>query len=615
MNNRVAIICALSFSIAALGDDDFAPFTNEAASRGLNYLVAAYGAGPGVLGSGLCTADLDGDGETDIVAMGKASGIIGVFRNLGDGIFSLQVSGVMPLPLGSAVAAGDYDSDGDLDLVFSQMGGAPRLCRQDAPFVFTDVTQSASLTGNHAGRSIAWVDADGDGRLDILMACYSGYTSELENSTTRLWRNQGDGTFSDVTVVSGLGASMKTFVACAFDFDHDGDADLYFSNDRGHLGPDYLGNRLYRNDGGVFTDASIGCGANPGYYSMGVGLGDLDENGLMDLMTTNIATADQPLGAINPLFMATEIGVFEESSVDWGIVPSIANETGWAVNFFDANNDCRLDVFLCNQFTPDRFFVQGLSPTMQEMAHGANLAGPSGVTFCSVIADVDGDGGLDILSNHSSGNIRLMMNNEAIRRSWLALRVRGEGRNRDAVGARLRIDAGGHSMIRQVLAGGTGYLGMNDLVVHAGCGDAAVARVQVWWPNSSISRTVDNLPTSKRWSIYPPSALGDGDQDGDADAEDLARFELCAAANALTAGCEMFDFDGDSDLDQVDLKALNARIAHNACDLDDDGVVSASDLAILLANWGNGSSGDVDGSGLVDAADLTLMLAMWGEPY
>lgn len=156
---------------------------------------------------------------------------------------------------------------------------------------------------------------------------------------------------------------------------------------------------------------------------------------------------------------------------------------------------------------------------------------------------------------------------------------------------------------------------MNDLVVHAGCGDAAVARVQVWWPNSSISRTVDNLPTSKRWSIYPPSALGDGDQDGDADAEDLARFELCAAANALTAGCEMFDFDGDSDLDQVDLKALNARIAHNACDLDDDGVVSASDLAILLANWGNGSSGDVDGSGLVDAADLTLMLAMWGEPY
>ena len=222
-------LTALVASALIAGDgsatDDFAPFTNEGSSRGLNYLVASYGSGPGVLGSGLCAADLDGDGNTDIVAMGKASGIIGVYRNVGAGMFVAQSSGIAPLTAGASVAAGDFDADGDLDLAFSQMSGTPRLYRHDAPFVFVDVTESAGFTGDHAGRTLTWTDANGDGHIDLLMACYSGYTTALANSTTRLWRNLGDGTFIDVTTASGLGARMRTFVALAFDFDHDGDAD------------------------------------------------------------------------------------------------------------------------------------------------------------------------------------------------------------------------------------------------------------------------------------------------------------------------------------------------------------------------------------------------------
>ena len=609
---RAPFIFVLSHSRAATAEVDFTPFTNEATSRGLNYLVAAYGAGPGFLGSGLCAADLDGDGHCDVVAMGKASGLIGVFKNLGGGQFAAQISGIAAMPLGSGVAAGDFDSDGDLDLVFSQMGAPPRLYRHDAPFAFTDVTAASNLAGDHAGRSIAWFDADGDGRLDILMACYAGYTTALANSATKLWRNQGNSTFVDVTESSGLGDPMRTFVACPFDFDNDGDGDIYVSNDRGHLGPDYEGNRLYRNDGGFFTDISSGCGASPGYFSMGVAVGDLDENGLIDLMTTNIASENQPLGAINPLFMAVKPGVFQESSVSWGIAPVFEGETGWAVHFLDADNDGLHDLFLNNQATPDRFFRNLGSGTMQEMASAANLSGSAGFSFCSVVADFDGDGGLDILSNHSSGNLRLMMNHEGLRRNWLSLRIRADGFNRDAVGASVVVQSGGRTMSRSVFAGGTGYLGMSDSFVHVGCGSGATAIVQVRWPNSNETRVLTQLPTSSRWTIYPQSMLGDGDGDGDADGLDLVQFDGCAARGVLTAGCEMFDFDGNSTLDESDRSALQVRIAHDACDLNHDGRVSAADLTVMLGSWGGASEADIDGSGNVDALDLALLLAAWG---
>lgn len=608
----VGLLASLCTAHIAWAKVDFTPFTSEATTRGVNYLVASYGTGPGFLGSGLCAADLDGDGNTDIVAMGKASGIISVFRNVGGGMFAAQTSSIAPLSVGSSVAAGDFDSDGDLDLVFSQMGGPPRLYRQDAPFIFSDITTQAGLTGAHAGRTIAWFDANGDGRLDILMACYTGYLLELPSSTTRIWRNEGDGTFTDITISSGLGVPMKTFVVTPFDFDHDGDADLYFSNDRGFYAPTFMGNRLYRNDGGFFTDISENCGASPGYDSMGVAVGDLDENGWMDLMTTNLATKNQPLSAIHPLFLAVGVGIFQESSVAWGIVPQIANETGWAVHQFDVDNDGMLDVFLNNQFTPDRLFRQDLPGHTIEMAEAANLLGSSGVSFCSVVSDFDNDGGLDILSNHAGGNLRMMMNQEAAERSWLELQIRGEGLNRDAIGARLVVHANGRSMIRQVFAGGTGYLGMNDPRIHVGCANAVTASVQVWWPNSSSTRVLTNLPTSKRWTIYPPSALGDGNFNGEADESDLILFDQCAAQSGLTVGCEMFDFDGNSVLDAADRSALQIRINRDAADVNNDGHVNGGDLAILLGGWGSNSIGDINHSGLVDAVDLAMLLAAWG---
>ncbi len=610
--NEVAILLGVLVSSSAFATDNFAPFTNEAAARGLNYLVAGYGLGPGVLGSGLCAADLDGDGNTDIVAMGKASGIIGVFRNIGDGVFVAQTHGIAPLASGASVAAGDYDSDGDLDLAFSQMGGPVRLYRHDRPFAFVDVSSDARLTGDHAGRTIAWTDADGDGRIDILLACYTGYTTALANSTTRLWRNLGNGAFADVTLASGLGAAMKTFVVIPFDFDHDGDPDLYFSNDRGHLAPDFVGNRLYRNDGGSFVDVSTGSGANLGYFSMGAAVGDLDADGWMDIMTTNFASENQPLGAIHPLFISAAVGLYEESSAAWGVGPIIPNETGWATHFLDADNDGLLDLLVNNQTTSDRFFHQTSAGSMQEVAARVNLAGSSGAAFCSVVADFNGDGALDILSNHAGGNLRLLMNNEGARRTWLSLRVRGVGLNRDAIGARVVVTAGGHEMARQVLAGGAGYLGMSDSVIHVGCNSAATAAVHVWWPNTAQTRTLINLPTSAKWTIYPPSSLGDGDHDTDRDAHDLALFDECVIPGGLREGCEMFDFDGNSALDARDRALLQQQILHDACDLNGDGIVSAVDLAFVLSGWGSAATGDIDASGTIDAVDLAYLLANWG---
>lgn len=611
MGRLLPTLASIAIGCPLYAGSEFVPYTSEASLRGLSYLIAAYGSGPGVLGSGLCAADLDSDGDVDIVAMGKASGIIGVFRNSGTGTFTSVVSGIAPMPLGSSVAAGDYDSDGDLDLVFSQMGAPVRLYRNDSQLSFTEVTLASAITGDHAGRTVAWTDYDSDGRIDILLACYTGFNSSLAGSTSRLWRNLGDGTFSDVTASVGLGSAMRTFVILPFDYDHDGDADLYFSNDRGHLAPDYLGNRLYRNDDGHFTDVSVGSGANLGYFSMGIAVGDLDENGLMDLFTTNIASANQPIGAINPLYMAVGAGEFIESCYAWGVLPFIANETGWAAHFFDANNDALLDLYLNNQLTADRFFLHDAQSVMHESAAQVGLSGTAGAAFCSVLADFDGDGGMDVLSNHAGSNIRLLMNNEGRRRSWLSLSVVGEGLNRNAIGARVRVIAQGQTMERQVFAGGTGYLGMSQMAAHVGCASANTATVEVIWPATGSMRTIANLPTAARWSIYPPGQLGDGDRDGDWDSNDSVMFEACAAGGSLNAGCEVFDMNSDSMIDAQDRDLLAARVLRDACDLNNDAQVDALDLATLMANWG-GIKGDIDGSGSVDALDLALLLASWG---
>jgi hypothetical protein len=212
------------------------------------------------------------------------------------------------------------------------------------------------------------------------------------------------------------------------------------------------------------------------------------------------------------------------------------------------------------------------------------------------------------------------MNQEGQQRSWLRLRVAGEGRVRDAIGAsatvRARLSKGklGAPQWREVLAGGNGFLGQSETTLHFGLGTATSAgSIVVQWPAGGPTRTLSNLAANQVWTAYPPSRFGDVDGAGAIDLADWTQF-VAWGPGVLVPGREMLDFDGDGDLDGADADAFWAVAGVARGDLDANGSVDAADLSLMLASWAqSGSVADLDLDGAVGASDLALLLAAWGS--
>lgn len=317
--NRFAIRWALSGLFALCADrvawcapPAITPCTEEAQLRGLVYAMQDYPQQYGAYGVGCGFADLDGDSDPDIVLVGAADGRVGLFENDGAGHFTDRSadSGIPPLGQGSAFAAADYDGDGDLDLYFTQIGLANVLMRNDGNFRFTDVTREAGVGDLGAGKGACFGDFDGDSRLDLYLCNYNGATNGTERIDNKLFRNLGNGSFEDVSVKQSVNDYGRGFEAVWFDYDLDGDLDLYLSNDRGHLPPLFRGNQLWRNDGGQLVNVSEESGAGLALFSMGLACGDFDNNGWPDLYCTNIPGG----GDMNdPLLLNQGNGYFNEA--------------------------------------------------------------------------------------------------------------------------------------------------------------------------------------------------------------------------------------------------------------------------------------------------------------
>ncbi|HMN96520.1 MAG TPA: FG-GAP-like repeat-containing protein [Phycisphaerales bacterium] len=628
-------------------------FSEQAIARGLNYQMMNWPSSFGYLGWGCGFADLDGDGDPDIIVLGRADGTVGIFENVGGGHFvdRSATSGIPVLPQNSGFAVADFDGDGVLDINFTQLAAGNRLFRGLGDFTFEDVTAFAGVGDTGAGKGCTWGDFDGDGWLDLFIANYDGIVPNTAGKPDRLYRNLGDGTFVDVAPQQGVNASGYGFQAAWVDIDLDGDLDLYLSQDRGHLAPLFQGNRLWRNDNGTLVEISAGSGANLQFFSMGIAVGDWDGNGYPDFFCTNIAANSGPVMGKQPLLLNQGDNTFVEASQLWGIgLPT--GQTGWGAVFFDVDNNGWLDLYMNVQFGANRLYLNSGTPPATEVGISAGVIGLTGppngpfASFCAAIADVDGDGRLDILANDLGGNVRLYMNTSSGLGNWARLRVVGEHPNHHAIGARLVASAGPLSMLREVQAGTNGYAGQNELVVHYGlAGQTQIDELVVHWPGGSPVRTVNNLPAGSLWTIYPPSALGDFDGDGLVDMGDFQAFFLCVG-ESLIPGFEMMDLDGDSFFDLADIEAFAALLpggavdcdgdgtidlvqifldpaldldgdgqldacAGNRADLDGNGVVNGADLGILLGGWGTAGPGDLDGNGVVDGADLGILLGAW----
>jgi hypothetical protein len=494
---------------------------------------------PEIMGSGVALFDYDNDGDLDVYLIqgatfdptqdprhAKFPPPAGwkpgnrLFRNLLSETGKLQFvdvteqAGVGHVGYGMGVAVGDYDNDGFQDLYVTNFGRNV-LYHNNGDGTFTDVTAKAGVDDPRWSTSAAWVDYDRDGRLDLFVANYLDFTvkgnkhcfaatGERDYCTpkmyqpvpARLFHNRGDGTFEDVTEAAGIGAAIGPGlgVVCA-DFNGDGWPDIYVANDgsAAHL---WINQR-----NGTFKEESLLAGAA---YSvdglpqagMGVTAGDFDGDGNEDIFKTNLTNE----GA--NLYVNDGRANFYDASAEFGLLLPTFPYTGFGTEWFDYDNDGRLDLFIANGAVnrmeslrgspypfgqPNQLFHnEGQGKKFREMSANAGPAfATSEVSRGAAFGDIDNDGAIDIVVANNNGRVRLLLNQSRFlnRNHWLLVRLEAVHGNRFGVGATVELRQRGRKLLRRAHADSS-YLSANDVRVHFGLGeDAKIEEITVHWPS------------------------------------------------------------------------------------------------------------------------------------
>jgi hypothetical protein len=475
------------------------------------------------MGSGVAWIDYDADGWPDLFLVqtgpvrprpGESYPTCKLYRNNRDGTFT-DVTGRAGLArsgFGQGVAVGDYDNDGYDDLLVTFLGGIA-LYHNNGNGTFSDVTEKARLHNPHWATSCAWGDVDGDGFLDLYVCNYvevdlARYPRcEREGSrfvcpptafphvAHRLFRNNGDGTFTDVTDPSGIGAASPApgLGVVMTDVDGDGKLDIYVAND---LKPQYL---FHNRGNGTFAEkgALSGCGLGPTgrpISGMGVEAFDFDGSGRPSLFVTNFQNES------NVLFRNRGGVRFEEYGARAGLAAPSIDRLGFGAVMIDADLDGRPDLAVAN----GHIHRQAEEVYRAPYAQLAQLfLGTGGGRFRDASdraggyfrrprvgrglawADYDNDGRPDLAFTHAHGIPSLLHNDTRTANGWIGLELVGDGRrsNRNAIGARVEVETAGGTQVRFVNGGGS-YLSASDRRVLVGLGPADRAtRVTVRWPS------------------------------------------------------------------------------------------------------------------------------------
>ena len=482
------------------------------------------------MGSGLGWLDYDQDGWSDLYFCQGAvwppraepehdlSHSNQLFRNRQGRFENVTVAcGLTNFEYSMGVAVGDFDNDGFPDLYVSAFG-PDSLYRNMGDGTWSEVTGQPVLNDNRFSASCSWSDIDGDGDLDLYVTNYlkidpAKYPlcSHVENGKRYpggchphyqphdfdlLIRNDGDGSFSDITKAAGLLAESPRagLGVVSGDFDDDGDQDFYVANDT-------VNNQLWVNSGnGTFTDEAIPMGVavnGLGVAGAGMGLaaGDVDGDGRTDLFVTNY------FNETNTLYRNDGVA-FTDVTAEYGLAAPSRQRLGFGTSLVDADNDGWLDLFVANghvqSYPPelDRKTPFAQLPQLFRNQQGgrfqevSSAAGPyfrrAIVGRSSAVADYDHDGRLDLAVLHLNGPAALLHNDGSGGGHSLTLRLIGRTGNRDAIGARVETRVGDRHLVRSC-QGSQGYLSTDDRRIHIGLGDALRAdSVSVRWPSGRV---------------------------------------------------------------------------------------------------------------------------------
>lgn len=462
--------------------------------------------------AGAAWSDVEGDGDLDLYVPERVRPSQ-LWINDGTGHFvdeAAQRGADNQGSKGVGAVFADFDNDGDQDLYLSN-DGPNRLYRNDGTGHFLDVAPAAGVATPTTDAGAAWGDYDGDGLLDLYVVSYTPCTPPDFYDQDWLFRNEGDGTFTDRTFLLPEDATFGAgFQAAWWDYDNDRDQDLYLANDE--WGPQPDANRLWRNDGpdGVggwrFTEVSAESGSGYLINSMGLGIGDYDRDLDLDLAISNIGPTVVARNEGDGTF--TEVGA--TLGVDRPNQSLGVQSVTWALAFADLNLDGWEDLFVAAgsladvPIQPDEVFVNDGGTGFLDLSALTGVDDPRSGRGVAV-ADYDRDGLLDLYVVQKGGSPRLYRNvTRASGVHWLEVDLTGSSSNRDACGARLILTVDGGRLLRQVFCGSTSLSSGNDTVVHFGLGaDSEPARLVIEWP-SGLRQVIDRPAVDRVLSVTEP---------------------------------------------------------------------------------------------------------------
>jgi len=474
-------------------------------------------------GAGACVFDYDGDGRIDIYFVNgrwhkgvndnrgrelRDKLLNALYRNNGDGTFTEVAAraGVVGKGMGFGCSAADFDNDGHVDLYVLNYG-PNEFYRNNGDGTFTDISARSGLDDPRWSLSAPWLDYNNDGLLDVYVANYLEYDEgkfrafyaaaghpgplSYHGQPDALYRNNGDGTFTDVTREAGVfNPEGRAMSAMAADLNNDGFLDIYVTNDAG-------ANFYYQNTGkGTFEEKGLELGLafgenGQGVSSMGPVIGDMDRNGLLDVFIPDMSYSS---------LLLNEGKYYEDHTTRAGLAVFCGQYTGWGAALMDYDNDGHLDLFVANGHALHEFTEEDLllrNPGRQPLEF-VDVSAKSGDYFHKKYVgrgvawgDLDNDGDQDIVVCNLNDLARVLRNDGGNRNNWLILEIKRKNGRTDAIGARVTVQTGSLRQVEDVVAV-KGYLSQSDARVHFGLGRSAKADlVEIRWPGGKVQQLRD----------------------------------------------------------------------------------------------------------------------------
>lgn len=454
---------------------------------------------------GLGWLDYDNDGLLDLFITNGRGHDNGLFHNDGGGAFSevAAAAGVANGDGNNGVVAGDLDNDGCVDLILTGSGGfaligqSPlKIYRNQCDGTFSDASASAGILGPESSLAASLGDIDNDGLLDLFVAAV-GTAPGLPisvNHHSRLYRNTGNFTFTDISATSGVDTALGACAATFTDYNNDGRTDLLVGNcNEVHFAPTPL--QLFRNNGDLtFTDRTAPAGLSRGGFWMGLALADYDHDGDLDIFASNAGT---PFAAPHGLYRNNGDGTYTDAGAQAGVAEW---EFSWGNGFADFDNDARPDLVFTGSVPPfgvigaglanpgRLFFNDGDGTFTAAQSFGLENEFTTGLA----VADYDNDGFQDvaILANAYDAahpGHPVLMHNEGNDNHWITVKTEGTASNRGGVGARVTVRAGNDCFIDEVRAGASQSSSPSPWLTF-GLGAARHVKIEVAWPSGLVER-------------------------------------------------------------------------------------------------------------------------------